>query len=281
MINAATNTAQMSIFDAQTIILSFGAGVDSSAILLIHLFVKDLGIQYVVFADTGAEHPDTYRNVEYFKALCEAHGLPFYVVSKGGETITEWCLRLGTVPVMAGGAHVCSKKFKGDVIQKWAKDQGFEWPVYLIGIEANEGYRHKRFTAPKGDCAEYQYPLVEMGLDREACEQIIADHGITVRKSSCMFCPFMSMGEIEEALNDPEHEQVIRMVENNFQKGSAEKHQACLDNGQPTDSAGRALRGMWKKDSWKEGRRLFVKTINGRQLSVSEWREYFKVSKAA
>lgn len=124
--STATNTAQMSIFDAQTIILSFGASVDSSAILLIHLFVKDLGIQYVVFADTGAEHPNTYRNVEYFKALCEARGLPFYVVSKGGETITEWCLRLGTVPVMAGGSHVCSKKFKGDVIQKWATVERWE-----------------------------------------------------------------------------------------------------------------------------------------------------------
>ena len=267
---------QMTIFDAQTTVLSFGGGVDSSAILLIHLFEQDLGIERVVFSDTGAEHPDTYRNVEYFRTLCAEHGLPFDVVSKGGETITEWCVRLGTVPVMPGGSHVCSKKFKGDVIEKWARDNSIAWPVYLIGIEANEGYRCSRFTAPKDDRAEYRYPLVEMNLNRADCEKILAKHGISVRKSSCMFCPFMSLDEIEEALSDPEHAQVIRLVESNFQQASADKHAAWLDAGKPTDSAGRALRGMWKKDSWKEGRRLFVKKINGRQLSIDEWEQHLK-----
>ena len=120
---------QASIFDAQTRVLSFGGGVDSSAILLIHLFHKPLGIDRVVFSDTGAEFPETYQNVEYFSNLCAEHGLPFDIVKKGGETITEWCLRLGVVPVMAGGSHVCSKKFKGDVIAKWARDNNITWPV--------------------------------------------------------------------------------------------------------------------------------------------------------
>lgn len=48
-------------------ILSFEGGVDSSAILLIHLFSKNLGIEMVVFADTCAEHPHTYRNIQSFK----------------------------------------------------------------------------------------------------------------------------------------------------------------------------------------------------------------------
>lgn len=272
---------QTSIFDAQTRVLSFGGGVDSSAILLIHLFHKSLGIDRVVFSDTGAEFPETYENVEYFRKLCAEHGLPFDVVKKTGETITEWCLRLGVVPVMAGGSHVCSKKFKGDVIAKWARDNNITWPVYLIGIEANEGYRCSRFTAPKSDSAEYEYPLVEMGLNREDCERIIADHGITVRKSSCMFCPFMSREEIGEAMQNPTSAKVITAIEARFEKASAEKHAAWLAAGKPTDSAGRALRGMWKKDSWAEGRRLFVKTDKGRQLSADEWNKKLNSNEAA
>lgn len=272
---------QISIFDSQTRILSFGGGVDSSAILLIHLFHKPLGIDRVVFSDTGAEFPETYENIKYFQALCQEHGIPFDIVRKDGETITEWCLRLGVVPVMAGGSHVCSKKFKGDVIAKWAKDQNISWPVYLIGIEANEGYRCSRFTAPKSDTAEYEYPLVEMGLTRKDCESIINDHGITVRKSSCMFCPFMSREEIAEAMQNPTAAKVIRAIEHNFEKTSEQKHAAWLAAGKPTDSAGRALRGMWKKDSWKEGRRLFVKTQSGKQLSADEWNKTLNEVSAA
>ena len=38
-------------------VLSFGGGVDSSAVLTYHLLEHDLGIDQVVFADTGQNHP--------------------------------------------------------------------------------------------------------------------------------------------------------------------------------------------------------------------------------
>ena len=65
-------------------ILSFGGGVDSTSILLIHLFQEDLDIDHVVFSDTGAESAGTYRNVELIKGLCNDAGLPFSIVSKDG-----------------------------------------------------------------------------------------------------------------------------------------------------------------------------------------------------
>ena len=97
-------------------ILSFGGGVDSSAILLTHLMVEDLGIDQVVFADTGAESKGTYNNVAFFQQLCSNQNLPFTIAKHKHETITQWVTKNGTVPVMAGGSHVCSKRFKGDVI---------------------------------------------------------------------------------------------------------------------------------------------------------------------
>ena len=88
-------------------ILSFGAGKDSTAILILHLFVEDLDIDPVVFADTGAESKGTYRHLEFIKDLCADADLPFHHIARDGENIIEWCERLGIVPVMPGGSHIC------------------------------------------------------------------------------------------------------------------------------------------------------------------------------
>ena len=254
-------------------VLSFGGGVDSSAILAYHLLESDLGIDHVVFADTGAESKATYENIEYFRGLCAAKDLPFTVVAKDGENIVEWVTRLGIVPVMPGGSHVCSKKFKGDVIQKWVNENfAGQQITYLIGIEANEGHRTARFTKPAGDTNEYEYPLVDMGMDRDACLELLAKHDITVVKSSCVFCPFMSVEEIRDIRNnDKEAWDLIKTVEHRFSEESERKHQAWIDAGKPLNKGGRCNAGHWRKDSWAEGTRLFTKRVNGKQLSVEEW----------
>ena len=256
-------------------ILSFGGGVDSSAILLTHLKIKDLGIEHVVFADTGAESEGTYKNIEYFKGLCEEAGLPFNIVRKEGENITQWITRLGIVPLMPGGSHVCSKKFKGDVIQKWINETYPDQAItYVIGIEADEGHRTARFTKPKGDQNEYVYPLVEMNMTRADCIKLLTDHGLDVPKSSCIFCPFMTEGEIREIRKDQKAWDTIKLVEQRHEEESSRKHQAWLDAGKPLNKGGRCFAGHWRKDSWAEGSRLFVRPVNGKRLTVSEWEEY-------
>jgi len=261
-------------------ILSFGGGVDSSAILTHHLFESSLDIDYVIFADTGAESKATYENVEFFKGLCADAGLPFKIVrrtDKNGvptENITEWVTRLGIVPLMPGGRHVCSKKYKGDVIQKWI-DQTFpsEEITYLIGIEVDEGHRTERFTQPKSDKNTYEYPLVEMGMTRQDCVDLLAKYEIKVVKSSCVFCPYMSREEIKDMRNDPEAWETIKLVEKRFCETSPKNHQAWINAGKPLNAGGRCNTGHWRKDSWAEGARLFNNKYNGKRLSVSEWEQ--------
>ena len=255
-------------------VLSFGGGVDSSAVLAYHLNVQSLGIDQVVFADTGAESRATYDNVQRFKALCDQAGLPFAIVRKEGETITEWVTRLGIVPVMPGGSHVCSKKFKGDVIQKFIDAQyPGEAITYLIGIEADEGHRTARFTRPAGDFNEYEYPLVALGMDRQACLDLLDRYGFSVSKSSCVFCPFMSHQEIRDIRQDPEAWDTIKLVEQRFSEESNRKHQAWLDAGQPLNKGGRCNAGHWRRDSWADGVRLFTRKLDGQRLSVTQWEE--------
>jgi len=274
------------------VILSYGGGVDSTALVVIDAnrdqVAEYLGIEReeldaafprfdkAVFADTGAEFQVTYKTIDRVSQLL---GDRFCITRKAGETIFEWCKRLGIVPVMPGGSHICSMKFKGDVLAAWAKAEGITKPVWQIGIEADEGRRVKRFSAPKDDSAEYRYPLVELGLTRHRLDCLLAHMGwCDVHKSSCVFCPFMSEVEIKDMyLNHPEEWAKAVEIEDGFRETSKIKHQAWLAAGQPTDSAGRALRGMWKKDSWAEGARLFVKEVGGRRLSVHEWAERFDI----
>jgi hypothetical protein len=256
-------------------ILSLGGGVDSTTILDTHLFIEDLGVDAVVFADTGGESKATYEHLLKVEAVCDDHELPFYRVRHDKESLTEFCIRLGVVPLMPGGSHVCSKKFKGDVIAKWAKKQfPGDTITYLIGIEANEGYRSKRFTTPKGDNAVYEYPLIDEGMTREDCESQLSERWGVVPKSSCVFCPFMSEDELID-LTDHDWD-LIHQIEDNFKTTSPRKHQLWLDSGKPVDKAGRALKGMWRLDSWAEGHRLFTRSVGGKKLTTREWQSLIK-----
>lgn len=274
-------------------ILSFGGGVDSTAILAMHLnrdrAADQLGITRaaldealphvdgVMFSDTGAEFDHTYGTLDLARTLCEDAGLPFQVVKKNGESITELMIRLGTVPVMAGGSHVCSMRFKGDVLAAEARatyGEGFTW---LIGIEANEGKRVTRFKKSKKVKSSAIYPLITLGLDRAACQRLLEKlWPAPVLKSSCTFCPFMSVEEIKNLWkNHPEKWQLAKKIEAGFRATSPIKHQAWLEAGKPLNTANRAPRGMWKLDSWKEGRRLFIRKLNKKELSVEEWEAHF------
>lgn len=81
----------------------------------------------------------------------------------------------------------------------------------------------------------------------------------------------MSEGEIKNLASCAEEFEVAKAVEANFKKTSSAKHKAWKEAGKPLNKAGRAPRGMWRKDSYAEGARLFVKKVNGRQLSIAEW----------
>ncbi|BCB62176.1 hypothetical protein HaloA020_28770 [Halomonas sp. A020] len=279
--------------EERQILLSYGGGKDSTAMIAMDLN-RDASASYLditrqaldealpvfdraVFSDPGAEFSTTYQTIAKVQALL---GGRLVITRKVGETIAEWCHRLGTVPVMPGGAHVCSKKFKGDVLAAWARTEGITHPVWLIGIEANEGRRAKRFTPPDGDTAEYRYPLIDLGLTRSDLDGLMKHLGWPdVHKSSCVFCPYMSEGEIRDLyFNHPDEWRRVAAIEERFRQTSAVKHQAWLDAGQPLNSASRAPKGMWRYDSWAIGARLFAKSIDGRRLSVSEWAQRFETT---
>lgn len=280
-----------------TNILSFGGGVDSTALLAIHLYRDEAAaltgrsreeidaalpmFDAVVFSDPGAEFPKTYENIETAAGICADAGLRFETVRKDGENIVEWLERLGNLPLLPGAGHVCSLKFKAEVLHKWAESQFAGTITWAIGIEANEG--HRKFTSKETDTHQCIHPLVELGLDRADCERILRHlWPVTVEKSSCFFCPFQTKEELQDLHdNHPDLWAKCQEIEENFKVMSVIKHQRWLDAvaAGKTDPNKRAPVGQWKKNSYAEGARLFAKSEKGSRKTVAEWGDEFATNK--
>ena len=198
---------------ADLIYISFGAGVQSTALLV----CSNLGLYDVpradvaIFSDTGDEPSWVYECLERMKAWSE---IPVEVVSAGcisEDTVarhkgqrTRFAAIPGWTPGDDGRAsplrRQCTREYKIDPIEKrvrawlgFAKGQriaGRATATAMIGISLDEVTRMKPSRTP---WTENSYPLVDAGLRREDCSRIVVEAGLPKpRKSSCVFCPYHS-----------------------------------------------------------------------------------------
>jgi len=204
--------------------LSFGMGVDSSAILARWLLEPesrdfDLSDLTVITAQVGNEFPRT-------KALVEAHILPlmrengvrWIQVARGGPSrydgvltlsdthepyechisgnpkwkLSDEMLAAGTVPQSAKNNRRCSLKWKGfpldSLIDELVGDESFR---HVMGFNADEMFRVERDQSYSGENRSSEYPLVDWGWGRKKCEDWLEEtFGEPWAKSCCTFCPF-------------------------------------------------------------------------------------------
>lgn len=279
-----------------TNILSFGGGVDSTALLAIHLnrdvaanllniSREDLdhkfpSVDAVTFADVGSEFPATYRNVEVAQSLCKDAGLRFQIVRYATDTLRDQLDRTGTVPLRPGGGHTCSIKYKKTVQHKWAEQQYGDTIYWAIGIEANE--KSRTFNTGSNERNQSTFPLQTLGLTRDDCKRLIVEleWPVEVGKSSCYFCPYFKEWEIKNLYqNHPDLWAENKKIEANYEATSPVKHQAWIDGGREVRGVSqRAPVGQWKQDSWAQGGRLFALKVNGKALSITEWEQRFQVA---
>lgn len=237
--------------------------------MLIEMHARDIRPDLILFADTGGERPETYAHIIDFNEWLTDHDLPgiqvVRAVRRNGKTHTleESCLRLRQLPSLAFGGHSCSLRFKKEPQDKYVnhwRPAEEAWRrgsrcIKAIGYDAGETRR--TFRVPEDDRKyEWWHPLVEWGLGRSECIEIIARAGIPVpRKSSCFFCPAMKKPEIL-GLKE-EHPDLLRRaldVERTWQESDHEK---------------KSTRGLGRRFAWSE----FMAAVEARNRTRGLWEE--------
>src|SRR3990167_4224912 len=179
--------------------LSFGAGVQTTALLVLCATGRWPRPDVTLFADTGGEHEATYRYMEEVSApYAREHGMEITVLGADWRTphyqadLETYCREHRMVP--GTFSRWCTQKYKIVPLQHYrrfmgatARDPVESW----IGISLDEAHRAAK-GAPLNRTERKRYPLIELGLSRADCEHVIRAAGLAVPpKSGCWYCPFM------------------------------------------------------------------------------------------
>jgi hypothetical protein len=233
------------------VILSYGMGVDSTAILwrwLVDPSSRDFELAdlVVLTAQVGSEFPGTKRLVEqHLFPMLRAAGVRFVEVGRSGPSTTQWrviqdsheptelhiegagftllqeLLTNGTVPQRRKNARQCSQKYKGVVLDAWIAAHTHGRPFrHVMGFNADEQKRADRDESYSTEQRDSEYPLLDWGWGRKRCEDYLAaEVGEQWQKSCCTFCPFAcNKAGIQEHLvrlrvQAPEAAHTIRRME--------------------------------------------------------------------
>ena len=178
-------------------IFSFGAGVQSTAIMLLLKHEEERVLEAVghlpkcaIFADTGAELSESLENFEYWRkhspiplfrvknwktnAINNPADMPVFLPS-GGFTHRTCTHKWKLQPIFKASRNLYPKQNKNNPCAMW------------LGISTDEITRMKQSNEK---CRENIYPLIELGLSRQDCYSIIKKYGHKANKSSCYMCPY-------------------------------------------------------------------------------------------
>jgi PP-loop superfamily ATP-utilizing enzyme len=210
-------------------VVSYGGGVQSTALLVLAA-QGSIDFGTFLFANVGddSEHPSTLRYVREVAAPFAAeHGIALHLLDRrkrDGTTETLWqrLHRPGSrsvpIPVrMANGApgrRNCTVDFKIKVVGRWLREHGAtkDDPAKVaIGISVDEIHRANRRRSEPYE--EIVYPLLDLGLRRSDCLDVIEQAGLPAPpKSACFFCPFKTLQQWQ-AMREKEPELFAKAAE--------------------------------------------------------------------
>lgn len=198
--------------DGTPIIVNYGAGVDSTA-LLVRMVQQGLRPDLILFADVGDEKPETYAYVEFFNEWLLSQGFPgitrvaYSPVSAPYTTLEGNCLANETLPAISFRKKSCTLKFKAAVMDAFIlgisrgpnKKEGWRpaleslargvKPVKLIGYDNGPIDSCRAVDVDEDRNFRFRYPLRQLKMSREDCIVTIRNAGLPVPvKSACFYC---------------------------------------------------------------------------------------------
>lgn len=179
-------------------IVSFSGGKNSTA-MLIMMKQEGISIDGVVFADTGAELPETYEFIlkveDHIKQRIDVVRHPldffgwFYRVFEKGKHVGEIHGFPRVFSFRGHGGGWCTRSLKIDPLAKYAQGR-----TMAIGIAADE--YHRTFTSTKK--FPKVYPLCEWMMTSLDCYNLCVEHNLLnpiyhrFGRSGCWTCPNQS-----------------------------------------------------------------------------------------
>ncbi|WP_033443244.1 hypothetical protein [Saccharothrix sp. NRRL B-16314] len=182
--------------------------MQSTAVLLLACEGTIPRFDYALFADTGWEPRAVYANLDRLRTFAGSKGIPVRTITAGNirTDALDPRHRFVSMPLhtlnpdgsRGLARRQCTNEYKITPLKKTARELlGYPHPhrvprgVYAeqaIGISTDE------FTRAKDSGLRFLrnvFPLIELGLDRTACLDYLAERGFAdTVKSACVGCPF-------------------------------------------------------------------------------------------
>ena len=179
-------------------IISLGLGIQSTAMYLMSSLNHIDRADYAIFADPGAELPDTYRLWDYLKDWAS---IPAFTESQG--MVRRQCTAEYKINVVVQEV----RKLHG--LKKY---QRMKPTTMYLGISLDEIQRMKQSQLYN---ITYEYPLIDRKITRGDCIKFLEERSFhNIKKSSCTFCPFHNNKQWKEIKqNYPEEWEKVVMVD--------------------------------------------------------------------
>lgn len=190
--------------------LSLGAGIQSSALLLLAVQGRIPVFDAAIFSDTGWEPAAVYSHLRRLERLAVPAGIPIVRVSAGNirDDALDPAHRFASMPLFTLGPHgekgmarrQCTGEYKIRPIKAEVRRRlGYPHParvpagVYAqmaIGISVDEVHRAR--DADVGYMRN-AFPLLDLGWRRGDCVAFLAEHGLAdTPRSACVGFPIRS-----------------------------------------------------------------------------------------
>lgn len=211
-------------------VLNLGAGVQSTAVLLMMMHGEIEPAKVAIFSDTQWEPPEVYAHLEWLEQVTADSGIEIRRISRGNlrthattgkPAISRPGNHYCTLPVFVstskGTAAIaprqCTTDYKIRPIQQEIKRllglrKKQRWPkapavVQVFGISWDE---RERMRSPKEPWALFDYPLCDRKLTRRDSLDWLERHypGRAVPRSACIGCPYHNNAEWRRIRASPE-----------------------------------------------------------------------------
>lgn len=187
-------------------VLSLGAGVQSTTVLLMSIDGELPLLDHAIFADTGWEPRAVYDHLDWLEQEATEAGIKVHRVANGNlrADALDSSHRFASMPLFVRNQdgtkgmirRQCTSEYKIKPIERKLREVAGILPrqrpkgvlvEQWMGISWDE---MQRMSDPSFPWITKRYPLIDLRMDRNNCHQWLARRGVNAPRSACLGCPF-------------------------------------------------------------------------------------------